>query len=360
MSSSPTFQSTKDQDEFISPEGWDFRIYSLEPKQFWFSKTTLPVLDGFRIVRYDFRGRVRFRVAMNAPKLQINFIDSYSTAESRLQGRGKIDSVIMITVGGNGWDGLSDVGALGIELNFDEAAAEALLSPEIMPAFKEGIGGQRSMVAPVSRVAGHLKAAAMRYLEILDRKEDLERLMVPGSRVPHTSIDLGPALASDRDQAKLTLMEMCKNVLDEIATVRPLDTHIGSLGRREVALKVERMLWEPPFLHDDDFECTLEELEEHLRVSRRTIQLAVQEQFGIGFVALRRLIRLTQVRRAILATEGGVNISRIATDHGLHFGRLSKEYFELFGIRPSEEKAALLAAKVPQYDLELRRRGAAT
>ena len=56
------------------------------------------------------------------------------------------------------------------------------------------------------------------------------------------------------------------------------------------------------------------------------------------------------------ATEGSVNISRIATDHRLHFGRLSKEYHELFGIRPSEEKAALLAAKVPQYDLELRRR----
>lgn len=356
MSPPAIYHATVDQDEFSSPEGWDFRIYSLEPREFWYSKTTLPVFDGLRIVRYDFRGRVRFRAAMEAPKLQINFIDSYSTVESRLQGRGKIESVVMITVDGNGWDGLTDVGALGIELNFDEALAAELLSPELLAILRKGIGGGRSTVAPVSTAAGPLKAAALRYLAIMDAREELRGLLVPGGRTAPLRIERGAAVEADREQAKRTILEMARNMLDEVSTGQLPGATVGSNGRREIALKVEKMLWQPPYLNDDDFDCTLEEFEEHLGVSRRTIQLAVQEQFGIGFVALRRLIRLTQVRQAILATEGRLNISKIAADHRLHFGRLSKEYYEMFGIRPSAEKAALLAAGVPSYDPELSRR----
>lgn len=101
------------------------------------------------------------------------------------------------------------------------------------------------------------------------------------------------------------------------------------------------MLWNPPFHVDDDFSGTLEEFAAIFKVKPRTIQIAIQEQFGVGFVALRRLIRLNQIRKAILQTKGEVKLSTLASEYRLHFGRLSKEYRELFGKNPSHEVMAI-------------------
>jgi len=86
--------------------------------------------------------------------LQLNFIDSYSTVEARLQGFGKIDSILMIRIGGHDWDGLSDVGALGIELNFSEALADQILAQEALIGIKNMgklFGSGRSLVVKPAR-----------------------------------------------------------------------------------------------------------------------------------------------------------------------------------------------------------------
>jgi len=52
------------------------------------------------------------------PGLQLNFIENSSTVEARSQVIGKIDSILMMTTDGHDWDGLSDIGAPGLNLTF--------------------------------------------------------------------------------------------------------------------------------------------------------------------------------------------------------------------------------------------------
>jgi len=328
-----SFFSTTDQHQFQSPHAWDFSIYSLNPRDFWFSKAILPLAKGCELVRYDFRGRVRFRASLNAPRLQINFIDSYSAIDSRLQGMGKIESVVMVTVGGNAWDGLTDVGALGIEVNFDETLATRILNPELLYAFNHMISTERSVLGPVTRCGQQLKMFAQRHLDQMGGKAQLFTPERIGRDHDLLTLDVSDPHADSEDM----LVEMARTVLEELALTRLDASEVGSTRRRDIALKVEEMLWQPPFLHDEAFSATLDEFALLFDVSTRTIQIAVQEQFGMGFVALRRLVRLTQLRRAMIEAGGATTLSTLATDYRLHFGRLGQEYSQLFGLKPSEE-----------------------
>jgi hypothetical protein len=126
----PTFLAASDQEYFESPPGWDFSVYAFDPKSFWFSQTNLALSANCEIVRYDFRGRIRFRAGLKKPALQFAFIDSYSATASRLQGIPEIESVVLITLGGYDWDAISDIGALGIDINFDEAVVRQIITDE--------------------------------------------------------------------------------------------------------------------------------------------------------------------------------------------------------------------------------------
>mgnify|MGYP006283777543 CR=1 FL=1 len=333
MSASAFFLASREQEIFRSPAGWDFEIYSLAPRDFWFSKANLPVCEGCEIVRYDFRGRTRFRAGMNVPKLQINFIDSYSSVAARLQGRGNIESVVMITAKGDAWDGVSDLGALGIEVNFDERLAAKILTPDIAGCLEAGGPRGRSMVVPLNPVAAQLKQNAQMFLSAFDHTY---RLFGQQCDVEPLTLGLAGTPIGGSAVAEETLVELARNAISACAV--PHGDTSGSARRRAIALDVEKMLWEPPFIFDDHFDASLGDFSKMFGVSTRTIQMAVQEQFGIGFVALRRLIRLTQVRREIYASRGRSSLTYISSDYRLHFGRLSREYRELFGLSPSAER----------------------
>lgn len=338
---SASYFSTTEQERFVSPADWEFSIYSLKPKAFWFSKSILPLFDGCEIVRWDFRGPIRFRAGLKVPKLQINFIDSYSSVASRLQGRGQIDSVVMITTKQNQWDGLTDVGALGIELNFDEETTNKILNFETSEISKHFMTTGRSIVISVSSSAQRLKTLAHRYLSFLDHHPEMANISNAEINVEPMEIDLGTAFLQNSELRKNIIIEMARNVVDEAFSSQISAAEVGSPRRRIIALKIEQMLWKPPFHVDDDFSGTLEEFASLFKVRPRTIQIAIQEQFGVGFVALRRLIRLNQIRKAILQTKGDVKLSTLAAEYKFHFGRLSKEYRELFGKKPSHELIAI-------------------
>ena len=253
--------------------------------------------------------------------------------DSRLQGMGKIESVVMVTVGGNAWDGLTDVGALGIEVNFDETLANRILDPELLYALNSLISAERSVVGPVTRCGQQLKNLAQRYLNQLGQDA---QLFTP-DRIGRDHDLLRLDAQDPQPESEDTLVEMARTVLEELALTRLDKSDVGSTRRRDIALKVEEMLWQPPFLQDEAFSATLEEFAALFDVSTRTIQIAVQEQFGMGFVALRRLVRLTQLRGAMIEAGGAATLSALATDYRLHFGRLGQEYSQLFGLKPSEE-----------------------
>lgn len=334
------YLATREQERFVSPENWDFTIYSFDPKSFWYSKTSLPLSSEFEIVRYDFRGRVRFNAGLKKPGLQLNFIDSYSTVEARLQGIGKIDSILMITIGGHDWDGLSDIGALGIELNFSENLANQILAPESVFGIKNMgklVGSGRSIVVRPSIAALNLKQRALDVLKKFDSEAGILFDDVY-SRHDLTSIKIPESIENDAGFNHDILVEMSKNVVGQITLENMLDTRISSQTRREFALRIEKLLWSAPSDRYDCKDIDLDELCELLKVSRRSIQLAVQEQFGVGFVGLKKIIRLYQIRAQILKKDSYKSITTLANEYNInHLGRFSRHYREFFGHLPSKD-----------------------
>jgi AraC-like DNA-binding protein len=199
------------------------------------------------------------------------------------------------------------------------------------------ISAESSVMGPVSRCGQQLRRLAERYLSRMNDVSGFFSTEMIGQKVEFSEIDLTDETPSQINDLDETFVEMARNVIEEMALADFQASAVSSGQRRELALKVEQMLWEPPFLHDEQFTATLDEFAVLLNVSTRTIQIAIQEQFGIGFVALRRLIRLTQLRRAILESKGNATLSTLASDYKLHFGRLAQEYGQLFGRKPSQE-----------------------
>lgn len=313
----------------------------IRPKNFWYSKTNLPVFRGCEIVRYDFRGKVRFRAGLKTKGLQINFIDSYSKKESRLQGIQKIDSIMMITIGGYDWDGVSDVGALGIEINFDEETTKKIISDDHLyhiGNMAKLFGSKRSIIAKPSSVAMALRHMAARYLAILDQNHFLKYNNTELINV-NKPLDITQSYDNDSAINEDVFIELAKNIIDETVYEPPQINGFSNMARRNVALTIEHLLWQSPQTRESDDDYSLDEFSILLKVSRRTIQIAVQEQFGVGFISLRRLIRLHQIRMAIRSGNGRQKISALARTYYMdHLSRLSTEYKQLFGKLPSHEK----------------------
>jgi AraC-like DNA-binding protein len=334
------YLATKEQERFVSPQDWDFSIYSFDPKSFWYSKTNLPLSEDFEIVRYDFRGQVRFNAGLKRRGLQLNFIDSYSTVEARLQGIGEIDSILMITIGGYDWDGLSDVGALGIELNFSEKLANQILVPEILFAMEKlgkFYGSGRSIVVRPSRAALRLKQRAMKFLGGFDSATGI-RFDDVNSNLDIPAIEIPVMTQEDKTFNHEILVEMSRNVIHEITDNDVLNHMVSSKARRDLALRIEELLWAHPSERSYLKDLSLDELSIRLNASRRTLQLCIQEQFGVGFIAFRKIIRLYQIRAELIRENSYKSITSVANDyHVNHLGRFSKEYKEFFGNLPSKD-----------------------
>ncbi len=70
-------------------------------------------------------------------------------------------------------------------------------------------------------------------------------------------------------------------------------------------------------------------------ISERTLQKSFKSLFGFTPKEFIRILKLNLAHRDI--TQGAITVSEVATKWGFnHFGRFSREYKELFGVRPSE------------------------
>jgi AraC family ethanolamine operon transcriptional activator len=113
------------------------------------------------------------------------------------------------------------------------------------------------------------------------------------------------------------------------------------MQRHQIARAVEEYLWNDPskLLHKD---FSLDFFANQLGASRRTIQMAVKEVFGIGFVELKRLIRLQQIRYSLLLKQDHSSVLTLAQSYAVgHFGRFAKDYRDLFGELPSQTNKRL-------------------
>lgn len=116
------------------------------------------------------------------------------------------------------------------------------------------------------------------------------------------------------------------------------DAMLRSVGnaprRRALALAAEELLRSQP-----DQVLSLAGVCATLHTSERTLQLAFQEHFGMGFLAYLRIVRLHQVRWSILQAGHRLTTTEIAMQHGFwHLGRFAQYYRQLFGCPPSETR----------------------
>lgn len=319
MGSIPFRQHGRDAESLRRKAGWEMEVVDFEPKSFRLDECRAHVPGRFEIVRSVIRGRVRMSAALTAPKLRISLVKTVSPRGTRLQGRNGLNAVVLISAEGNRWDGLTELGMNRIDVEFDEPLARKILSPD-GGTTKDAFSGDRpSTLVPYGHAAKRLQAAAERILAAADPDR--------------------AAMESEEE-----IIEAAAAVLREASTTSRLPgSEVGTRTRRDIALEVEKRLWRTPLSDEGCDGVAQKALEESLGVSRRTIQSAVKEQFGVTFSTLRRVIRLTHFRRAVLRTEGRVSLGFIAAEYGLHPGRLAKEYYDLFGTRPSEERARFSA-----------------
>jgi AraC-like DNA-binding protein len=131
--------------------------------------------------------------------------------------------------------------------------------------------------------------------------------------------------------AILTLAEQC---LTRACDGAAEHWSLGTLRRRNIAIQTEDLLLKTKG------DLGLDEVAKKLNCSRRLLQLALQQTFGIGFVSLKRFIRLHQLRHVLLKGEGGM-LADLAVAHGFfHLGRFAKHYRDVFGVLPSRESTS--------------------
>jgi AraC-like DNA-binding protein len=75
--------------------------------------------------------------------------------------------------------------------------------------------------------------------------------------------------------------------------------------------------------------------------SRRQLEYAFQDAFGLNPRQFIRLRRLNEIRRALLRPDRGDTVTEVALEHGVsHFGRFATSYRALFGESPRQTLAA--------------------
>jgi len=151
-------------------------------------------------------------------------------------------------------------------------------------------------------------------------------------------LDQRPELALERQRvarAREDLLELLRLTLQSAVAPGEAELRAPHPRRRELAISIEEWLWRRI---DDPAapSVTLAAAARELKVSVRSIQLAVEEYFGVSFVHFARLARLHQVHGALVLGQV-TNVSEAATRHGFwHLGRFSRYYREVFGQPPSQ------------------------
>lgn len=139
-----------------------------------------------------------------------------------------------------------------------------------------------------------------------------------------------------RDLWLSDLITLAGAVLEEQANLQ-IPESIRDRSRRAVlAREVENLLWKLPSWELTVSASGVDQVATRFHVSRRTLQLALYEFFGVGFVALSRSIRMHRVRQTLKNLHDPRSIAILAHEYGFtHLGRFSVQFRQLFGLTPS-------------------------
>ena len=329
-----SFIRSSDAELFATPGLWDLRAYSVTPITLKFTLASLELAPGIRIGRTFVDGHLRARGAFCGEGVHLEFAEMRSQ-RAYLQALSAVQSAAVVTPAGCLLDGLSSHWAESFSIHLDAARTTAILDDDLrakLGVLIAGSSGPRALVAGVTR-AGHQLRRRIR--EMLAHVEaQASAAAPPGAAYVFDLCADARQLFAGYGEA---LLEMAHTVIAEACSGAFAPVARPASVRVEIARQVEALLWAPPAL-DRDEDVSLDEIAQRLKISRRTIQIALQEFFGLGYLAYRRLVRLHQLREAIARQDGKASLTRLGHDfHFTHFGRLAADYRALFGRLPSDD-----------------------
>lgn len=297
---------------------WDGDAYPIAPGPFSFKGVRVALAPGVCIDAWRSEGAARARLRLRADLLHIAFLRG---VDLRLRGWGIPDMAMAVTVG---------AGSMALTTRHD--AAGVGLTVAMAPMVDEGTlarwrerGRDGTVLLPVAgeaaaRLHDHLRrlVGEADLIDDAGGADDMHRL---------DADDTAAALQRDLHAALQAAIEMP-------------DLRVAQSGRRRHALAAaaEELIWSR-VRSPEPGDTSLDALCAALGTTRRTLQLAFQDHFGVNFGLLTRAARLQRVRHELRA--GGVKVSDTAFRHGFeHLGRFAGYYREFFGENPSATRRA--------------------
>lgn len=296
------------------PQRWSQYTYALRPGPFRYLSRRRQLTDDLIVHRGGLSAGSRMVAQLDADVLHLGI---YKLSAGRfIHVEGAWDDLGAITLGGGLWEVVVDADSDGVMLLVQGEIGRRLLrlAREVaMDIAGQPLASNDSLVLPPSKATRHLA-------ELLDEalaSTDAARVAAIAAELPHAVESLLPKI-------------------QPLAALLPKPRS----QRRLMALQYEQRIWDALPLRGSMPDVDRETCDA-LGLTRRTLQLAVQEHFGMSSNALQRTIRLSYANLLLSDPEGARNVTDAALAAGFsHLGRFSQQYRALFGETPSRTLAA--------------------
>ena len=304
------------------PQGWTGRFYRLF-NRLRFVRKELRLSKDVTLVQTDFlEGHIKTDGAIAPGCLTIGFY--HSAQVSRLSGRALDTQRMALAYNGCVWDAVSRAPASGVVVYFGENPTRSIVSARahdfLMEAGRECAGARVAYACRPTAIGEKLERAVRSAIQLAENQDD--------------DIDLETFSAWIHED----LLSLASCVIDDLAggAIEPW-LGKGEANRYELAAGIEKLLWSDPEMAATPL-LMLDEVASIFGCSRRQVQMAILENFGVGFTELKRCIRLHQAFSALNETDRYQNISTIAQIYEFdHLGRFAKYYKQMFGTLPSAQ-----------------------
>lgn len=296
------------------------RIYKLF-SNLQFTRKELRLSDDLCVIQTDLhRGHIKVGGLIDPGRLTISFYDS--SDDTRISGKSIDASKMVISYNGCRWDAASKSPAVSIVINFSGKLAEQIVLEDahafLMETASNSFGNHLALVSNITPAGEKLRNAIQSSFRLIEADNSMERIN-----------DIGIWISED-------VVTFASCLIDEITNSEINSSKKGESNRYSLAREIEKLLWVDP-KSEEFMSLTLDGIARRFSCSRRQVQAAILEQFGIGFIELKRSIRLHQVYNVLNDKNSHANVSSVAVNHEFdHLGRFSKYYKEMFGVLPSK------------------------
>lgn len=285
----------------LARTAWDGVAYRIAPGAFHFEGRRVSFNARTCAESWRCDGAVRARLRLVPAALHIGFLEG---RDLRVRGRTLPGPAMVVTVGGAALDISTRSAARGVGLTLHIGSLDAAL----VASWRARADGE-SVLLPIEGAASALR----------------DRLQ---------SMDAGP-VGQDFDAVGTTssLIAAVEDALRESLGRAGLRLATGGRRRHALAAAAEQLIWDRVRAPEPG-DTSLDALCDALGTTRRTLQLAFQEHFGVNFGLITRAARLQRVRDELRA--GVASVSDTAFRHGFeHLGRFAGYYRDFYGENPS-------------------------